>query len=175
MPLECIDIGMIGNTRVVSIWVKQVASGDPLRLTSDAADEYEPTFSPDGSSIVFRSERDGGGLYTMPVLGGEPSLIAKAGREPRFSPDGSRLAFVEGGGGLSGGARGEAKTGGAQPPRARAGSRWPLADIRSGYGRSVQDVRRPDRDRRGFDAHCRRRRDRRTAIPTALKAFFITP
>jgi hypothetical protein len=56
---------------------------------------------------VFRSERAGGGIYTIPSLGGEPRLIAKGGREPRFSPDGARLAFVSGGGGLSGGSRGE--------------------------------------------------------------------
>jgi len=91
----------------LDLWVKQVEGGDPLRLTSDSADEYEPSFSPDGNRIVFRSERDGGGIYTIPSLGGEPRLLAKRGREPRFSPDGARLSFVTGGGGLSGGARGE--------------------------------------------------------------------
>lgn len=90
----------------LDLWVKQVDGGDPLRLTSDSADEYEPSFSPDGNRIVFRSERDGGGIYTIPSLGGEPRLIAKGGREPRFSPDGARMAFVTGGGGLSGGGRG---------------------------------------------------------------------
>jgi Tol biopolymer transport system component len=85
--------------------VKQVEGGNPLRLTSDPGDEYEPSFSPDGNRIVFRSERDGGGIYTIPSLGGEPRLIAKGGREPRFSPDGARLAFVTGAGGLSGGGR----------------------------------------------------------------------
>jgi predicted Ser/Thr protein kinase len=91
----------------LDLWVKQVESGDPLRLTSDTTDESEPSFSPDGNRIVFRSERAGGGLYTIPSLGGEPRLVAKGGREARFSPDGARLAFVTGGGGLSGGARGE--------------------------------------------------------------------
>ena len=89
----------------LDIWVKQVEGGAPLRLTSDSVDEYEPSFSPDGNRIVFRSERDGGGIYTMPSLGGEPRLLARGGREPRFSPDGARMAFVTGGGGLSGGAR----------------------------------------------------------------------
>ena len=92
-----------GGADNLDIWVKQVEGGDPLRLTSDSADEYEPSFSPDGNRIVFRSERDGGGIYTIPSLGGEPRLIAKGGREPRFSPDGARMAFVTGGGGLSGG------------------------------------------------------------------------
>ena len=30
----------------LDIWVKQVEGGEPLRLTSDPADEYEPSFSP---------------------------------------------------------------------------------------------------------------------------------
>ena len=95
-----------GGADNLDIWVKQVEGGAPLRLTSDSAHEYEPSFSPDGNRIVFRSERDSGGIYTIPSLGGDPRLIAKGGREPRFSPDGARMAFVTGGGGLSGGARG---------------------------------------------------------------------
>lgn len=95
-----------GNDNL-DLWVKQIDGGEPLRLTSHEADEYEPAFSPDGSRIVFRSDRDGGGLYTIPTLGGEPRLVAKAGREPRFSPDGARIAFVIAGGGLGGGARGD--------------------------------------------------------------------
>jgi Tol biopolymer transport system component len=91
----------------LDIWIQQIDGGAPLRLTSDAADEYEPSFSPDGSRIVFRSERNGGGLYTIPALGGEPRLIAKAGRQARFSPDGERIAFVTGLGGQGGIAGGE--------------------------------------------------------------------
>jgi eukaryotic-like serine/threonine-protein kinase len=76
----------------LDIWIRQVASGEPIRLTRDKADESEPAFSPDGTRMAFRSEREGGGIYVMPALGGEPRLLFRAGRTPRFSPDGKWIA-----------------------------------------------------------------------------------
>ena len=32
-------------------------------------------------------------IYVIPVIGGEATLIAKAGRDPRFSPDGRWIAY----------------------------------------------------------------------------------
>ncbi len=57
----------------LDLWVQQLPAGEPLRLTRHAADDREPSFSPDGTRIAFRSERDGGGVYTM--------LGARRGRE----------------------------------------------------------------------------------------------
>jgi Tol biopolymer transport system component len=62
-------------------------------LTTDPADDREPDISPEGNEVIFRSERDGGGIYSVPILGGEPRLIIKGGYLPRFSPDGSRIAY----------------------------------------------------------------------------------
>jgi serine/threonine protein kinase len=77
----------------LSLWVRQMAGGQPIRLTSDTADNAQPDFAPDGTQIVFRSEREGGGIYVIPALGGEARLIARYGRNPQFSPDGSRIAY----------------------------------------------------------------------------------
>jgi Tol biopolymer transport system component/DNA-binding winged helix-turn-helix (wHTH) protein len=75
------------------LYVKQVAGGEPIRLTFDGAGNTSPDFSPDGSRIVFRSERNSGGIYEIPALGGEARLLAKSGLNPKYSPDGLQVAF----------------------------------------------------------------------------------
>ncbi|HSW29348.1 MAG TPA: hypothetical protein VLH75_07620 [Longimicrobiales bacterium] len=65
-------------------------------LTPDPADDYDPAYSPDGSTLVFVSTRSGGmpRLHAMSADGGEASLFADLGgpvRRPMWSPDGTRL------------------------------------------------------------------------------------
>jgi Tol biopolymer transport system component len=79
------------------IWVQPATGGDPVRVTTHAADDGSPAFSPDGSRIAFRSERDGGGIYTVPALGGSERLLVADGRSPRYSPDGKWLSYRTGG------------------------------------------------------------------------------
>jgi Tol biopolymer transport system component len=81
----------------LDLWVHQLApGGQAARITDHSEDDYQPSFSPDGSRIVFRSERDGGGIYVVPVVGGEPVLLVREGRNPRFSPDGRWVAYWAG-------------------------------------------------------------------------------
>jgi serine/threonine protein kinase len=75
------------------LYMKQVPGGQPIRLTSDGAGNTMPDFSPDDSELVFRSNRDGGGVYEIPAFGGDVRLVARDGLEPKFSPDGSQVAF----------------------------------------------------------------------------------
>ena len=80
----------------LDIWLQQIGAREPIRLTRDPADETDPAFSPDGARIAFRSEKDGGGIYVVPSLGGEPMLLVQGGRNPRFSPDGRWIAYWTG-------------------------------------------------------------------------------
>ncbi len=81
----------------LDIWVQPTAGGDPIRVTTDAANEFEPSFAPDGSRIAFASLRDGGGIYIVPALGGSPRLLVASGRVPKFSPDGKWIVYAIGG------------------------------------------------------------------------------
>ena len=81
----------------LDIWVQPVAGGGLIPITDHEADEWLPDFSPDGSQVVFRSERDGGGVYVAPALGGAARLLAKDGWAPKVSPDGQWVAYYVGG------------------------------------------------------------------------------
>ena len=75
------------------LYIQQVAGGSPIRLTSDGAGNMTPDFSPDGSKLVFRSNRDGGGIYEIPAFGGAVRLVARDGMNPKFSPDGTQITY----------------------------------------------------------------------------------
>src|SRR5262249_50616743 len=92
LPAYASDRAGHGN---LEVWPQQVGGGGAaVQLTSDEADDSQPSFSPDGTTVAFRSERDGGAVFSMPVLGGtEKRLLAKSGRNPAYSPDGRWLAY----------------------------------------------------------------------------------
>lgn len=80
------------------IYLMSVNGSNVRRLTFNSGLDSEPTWSPDGSTLAFASERNGKALdiYTMNTNGGALKQIttdAKEDLEPAFSPDGGTIAF----------------------------------------------------------------------------------
>ena len=75
------------------IWVQQVDGGGSIRITDDPLRRPTRRFLRMGPQIAFRSEREGGGIYIAPALGGEARELVPEGRRPRFSPDGRWLMY----------------------------------------------------------------------------------
>jgi len=54
------------------VWISDPSGANPMNLTADSpGQDSRPAWSPDGRRIAFYSERDGGGIFTMMVLGGD--------------------------------------------------------------------------------------------------------
>ena len=54
-------------------------------------DDTQPAFSPDGGTLAFRSERDGGGIFLMGATGESVRRLTDFGYNPAWSPDGREL------------------------------------------------------------------------------------
>jgi TolB protein len=67
------------------------------RLTNHAASDLFPVWSPDGSKIVFMSNRVPAGIYTMDANGSNVTFV-RTGFDPSWSPDGTKILFVPDGG-----------------------------------------------------------------------------
>jgi len=79
------------------IYLQRVGGGNPRNLTEDGPpqDDTQPSFSPDGQQIAFRSERDGGGIFVMGATGESSRRLTDFGYNPAWSPDGRQIAFAE--------------------------------------------------------------------------------
>ena len=71
---------------VLQIWAQPLSSGSAIRLTNGTEDSHQPAITADRSRIVFRSEQDGGGLYTIAMNGGAPQLLVRAVVIPTTHP-----------------------------------------------------------------------------------------
>ncbi len=68
MPSVSLDGSTIAFTWAGDLWAVSSDGGIASRLTTHPADDLRSAFSPDGSTLVFESTRDGStNLYAMPV------------------------------------------------------------------------------------------------------------
>lgn len=82
------------------LWIMDLPSGKPRRLTQSSEGEFMPTWSPDGKSIAYVTwSHEGGNIQRVSADGGEPQVLTKRSAyysEPTFSPDGKKIVFVTG-------------------------------------------------------------------------------
>ena len=86
------------------IWLHELSRGTSSRLTADASLHYSPLWSPDGSRVVFSSDRNGPyDLYQRAASGaGEEELLARSSDDKvatDWSEDGRFIVYESGSGG----------------------------------------------------------------------------
>ncbi len=55
------------GSRAWNIWLVPAAGGEPVNVTRLSANHSLPAWSPDGKYLFFQSDRDGSGLYALPL------------------------------------------------------------------------------------------------------------
>jgi len=80
------------------IYTMNADGSGPTRLTTNAADDVDPTWSPDGTKIAFLSKRDDSfEIYVMNADGSNQTRLTNNSNEefdPAWSPDGAKIAFT---------------------------------------------------------------------------------
>ena len=94
----------IGYSAQGDVWTVPAAGGEPVRVTSDPARDWNPVWSPDANYLFFASDRGGNmNLWRVPIdeasgkTRGEPEPVTTPAAylaHPSFSADGRRLAYV---------------------------------------------------------------------------------
>ncbi len=93
------------------VWDESISLSDRIEALAAAmerecqgeAAETDPAFSPDGTRILFTSDRCTAGVYNVWLLNLDPDAVGDealkrltddGGVQPRFTPDGSRVIYV---------------------------------------------------------------------------------
>ncbi len=82
------------------LYMMDLPSGKPRRITNSTQGEFMPAWSPDGKSIAYVTwSTQGGHINSVTVDGGTPRQLTHSTAfysSPVYSPDGSKIVFVTG-------------------------------------------------------------------------------
>jgi serine/threonine protein kinase/Tol biopolymer transport system component len=92
----------ISRTRGADIWSlsmdsnRGIVEGELKRVTQDASDDYDPTISGDGTTLVYRSRRAGWFAVVLKKLGSNSETVLTRMAQnhyPAISRDGTKVAY----------------------------------------------------------------------------------
>jgi imidazolonepropionase-like amidohydrolase/Tol biopolymer transport system component len=89
----------VAFSAIGDVWVMDLPSGAPRRLTNTVAFESAPAWAPDGQSVVYATwiDGEGGDIHRVSAAGGPTTNLTRAPAmysRLNFTPDGSRLVFA---------------------------------------------------------------------------------
>ncbi len=85
------------------LYTKNLPDGKPKRLTKGTDLEFEPSFSPDGKSIIYVTwnDEEKGAIRKVSTKGSDPEKLTNEKgifRTPSYSPDGTKIVYYKEGG-----------------------------------------------------------------------------
>jgi Tol biopolymer transport system component len=99
-PAQSPDGKKMAFSAMTHLYTMNIPDGKPQRLTSGNAREFQPAWSPDGSTIAYVTWSSAGGqLWRISAAGGTPQQLTKTPAlysDPVWSPDGKRIVALRG-------------------------------------------------------------------------------
>ena len=91
------ELDLAEDRRRTDLWVVDIGGGEPRRLTTHPAGDFNPRWSPDGAQLYFLSARSGSSqVWRLAMAGGEARRVTDLSLDAAnltLSPDGTHLAL----------------------------------------------------------------------------------
>jgi Tol biopolymer transport system component/imidazolonepropionase-like amidohydrolase len=100
-PVISPDGTQVAFVALGDLWLMPIG-GTARKLTNDRFVEMDPTWSPDGRSIAFSSDRDGTmDLWVRDVASGTDKKVASQATKASWAPRGNEIAYINADGALA--------------------------------------------------------------------------
>ena len=93
-PVISPDATQVAFVALGDLWLMPIG-GEAKRLTNDRFVEMHPTWSPDGRSLAFSSDRDGTmDIWVRDLASGDDRKIASEATKASWAPRGNEIAYI---------------------------------------------------------------------------------